>query len=82
MFSKLHIRFIDAPKATAMNTFATTPEVSEVSIREKAFAKVRMSALELRFSALTAVLHLRGDGRGDSEIRSQVHLIGRVSCLG
>ena len=49
VFSKLHIRFMDAPKATAMKTFATTPEVSEVSIREKAFTMVRISALELRF---------------------------------
>ena len=73
---------MDAPKATAMKTFATTPEVSEVSIREKAFTMVRISTLELRFSALTAILHLRGDTQGDSEIRSQIHLIARVSCLG
>ena len=82
MFNKLHILFMDAPKATAMKTFATTPEVSEVSIREKAFTMVRMSALKLRLGALTAILHLRGDARGDREIRPQIHLIGCVSRLG
>jgi hypothetical protein len=82
VFSKLHIRFMDAPKATAIKTLATTPDVSEVSIREKAFAMVRMSALNLRLSALTVILHLWWYALGDSEIRSQIHLIGRVSCLG
>jgi hypothetical protein len=82
VFSKLHIRFIDAPKATAMKTLATTPEVSEESIREKAFTMVRMSALKFKKSSLTAILHLRGDALGDSEIGSQIHLIGCVSCLG
>jgi hypothetical protein len=37
VFSRLHIRFIEAPKATAIKIFATTPEVREVSTSEKAF---------------------------------------------
>lgn len=45
VFSKLHIRFIDAPIATAMNAFATTPPVKVVSTRANAFSIVLMSVL-------------------------------------
>ena len=37
MFKRLHIRFIEAPIAAAMNVFATTPPVKVVSRNENAF---------------------------------------------
>lgn len=40
------MRFIDAPIATAMNVFATTPPVSVVSTKVNAFSIVLIRALE------------------------------------
>jgi hypothetical protein len=38
------MRFMEAPKATAIKMFATTPEVKEVSMRENAFPMTRIKA--------------------------------------
>jgi hypothetical protein len=46
VLSKLHIRLIEAPKATAMKAFATIPPVNEESTRVKAFSTVLIRAIE------------------------------------
>jgi hypothetical protein len=45
VLSKLHIRLIEAPKATAMKAFATIPPVKEESTRVKAFSTVLINAI-------------------------------------
>ena len=44
VLSRLHMRFIEAPKTTAIKTFATTPEVRDESTKEKAFFIARIIA--------------------------------------
>ena len=47
VFKRLHIRFIEAPKATAITKLPTIPVVSELSNNEKALYIRRMSAKQL-----------------------------------
>ena len=57
VFNRLHMRFIEAPIASARNVFATTPPVKVESRTENVFTKLFIRATDyiIKFILLTAV---------------------------